>query len=171
VSLESLTPEERSQLELARLLLSDPKTNKEARRLAKKLKPELQFADIELEDRLAAQRDESNEVTKALRADLEKEKFDRAREKAHERIRERGLDPVAVEKVMTENGIANYDLAMEILEARSQSAAPTPNDLEVMELPKGEEGGVDLWKDPKGFAQRTALSVLNGFRRQRVGAR
>lgn len=171
MSLESLTPEERSQLQLAQLLLSDPATNKETRRLAKKLKPELQFADLDLEDRLEDQRKKSKEVTDALQNDLRTERMERAREKQHEKIRSRGLDPAAVEKLMTDHQIPNYDVAIELLEARAQSAAPTPNDLDVMELPTGKAGETDLWKDPKGFAQRTAYELLNGFRKQRVATR
>jgi hypothetical protein len=166
--LEDLTPEQRAQLNLAQLLLSDPETSKQARRLAKKLKPELQFADLDMDDQIK-RRDEANaERVKALEEQIRKDKFDREREKAHARMRERNLDPVAVEKVMTENGIANYDLAAEVLEARSAAAAPTPDDLSPMTLPKGAEGGADLWKDPKGFATNTAYAVLNAFRRQKV---
>lgn len=167
MSLEDLTPQQRAELNLAQLLLSDPETSKQARRLAKKLKPDLQFADIEMEDQMK-KRDETNgERVKALEEQIRKDKFDREREKAHDRMRQRMLDPVAVEKVMTENGIANYDLAAEVLEARSAAAAPTPDDLSPLSLPTGSESGSDLWKDPKGFATKTAYAVLNGFKRQK----
>lgn len=166
--LEDLTPEQRAQLNLAQLLLSDPETSKQARRLAKKLKPELQFGDLDMEDRINKERETSDTKIKALEEQIRKDAFARAREAAHAKLRDRNLDPVAVEKVMTENGIANYDLAAEVLEARAAAAAPTPDDLSPLTLPTGNEGGADLWKDPKGFAQRTAYSVLNSFRKQRV---
>lgn len=165
--LEDLTPEQRAQINLAQLLLSDPETSKQARRLAKKLKPELQFSDLDTDDRIAKATETSAEQVKELQKQLAKQQFERDRERAHAKLRERNLDPAAVEKVMTDNGIANYDLAAEVLEARSQAAAPTPDDLTTLDLPTGTEGGSDLWKDPKGFAQRTALSVLNGFRKTR----
>lgn len=167
-SLEDLSAEDRAKLNLANLLLSDPETSKQARRLAKKLKPELQFSDLDLEDRLTKQSESNAEQLKAIRADQQKIIFDREREKAHAKLRERGLDPAAVEKVMTENSIANYDLAAEVLEARAVAAAPTPDDLTALELPSGKEGEVDLWKDPKNFARRTADAVLNGFKRTRL---
>lgn len=170
MSLEDLTPEQRAQLNLAQLLLSDPDTSKQARRLAKKLKPELQFSDLDLEDRIVKERETSAEQLKAIRADIAKDKFERDRAAAHARLRDRNLDPAAVEKVMTENGIANYDLAVEILEARAEAAAPTPDDLSPMTMPTGKVGETDLWKDPKGFATRTAYEVLNGFKKQRGGA-
>jgi len=166
--LEDLTPEQRAQLNLVQLLLSDPETSKQTRRLAKKLKPELQFSDLDMEDRINKEREKSSSEIRELQEQIRKDKFEAARNAAHAKLRERNLDPAAVEKVMTENGIANYDLAVEILEARAQAAAPTPDDLTPLTLPTGSEGGSDLWKDPKGFATRTAYAVLNGFRKNRA---
>lgn len=170
MSLEDLTPEQRSQLNLAQLLLSDPDTSKQARRLAQKLKPELKFSDLELEDQITASTVKSGKRVEELEQQLAKEKFDRQREAMHAKLRERNLDPVAVEKVMTDNGIANYDLAIEVLEARTQAAAPTPDDLSPLSMPTGKQGEKDLWKDPRGYAQAVAYDVLNSFKRQKVRA-
>lgn len=168
--LEDLTPEQRSQLNLAQLLLSDPDTSKQARRLAQKLKPELKFSDIELEDQIAASNKSAAKRVEGLEQQLAREKFERERAAMHAKLRERNLDPAAVEKVMTENGIANYELAAEVLEARSLAAAPTPDDVTPLTMPTGTQGAKDLWKDPRGYAQAVAYDVLNGFKRNRMRA-
>lgn len=162
MSLENLTAEERSTLELGRLLLSDPSTSKEARRLAKKLKPDLRFADLDLEDQLRSQQEANDKRWKDREEADRREKFERERAAAHARLRERNLDPAAVEKVMTEHGIASYEAAAELMEARAALAEPSPDEATPMDLPDNKE----LWKDPSKWARQTAFDTINEIRKK-----
>lgn len=144
-------------LQLGQLLMSDPSTSKEARRLAKKLKPELRFADLDLEDQLRTQQEANDKRWADEQERQRKEKFERDRATAHARLRERNLDPTAVEKLMTEMGIANYDAAAEILESRAALAEPSPDNVTPMDLPDNK----DLWKDPVGWARKQAFEAIS----------
>lgn len=157
MSLENLTAEERQALELGRILLSDPSASKDARRLVKKLKPELRFADLDLEDQLRAQQEANDKRWSDEQERQRKEKFERDRAAAHSRLRERNLDPTAVEKLMTDMGIASYDAAAEILESRAALAEPSPDNVTPMSMPDNKA----LWKDPVGWARKQAFEAIN----------
>lgn len=153
MSLESLTPDERRQIEAANAshkllgeLLSDgdPEVRKSAMRLAKKKRPDLRFAELEAEEAATAASKGVADEVKALRSELETERAMRLKAEEAARIRERGYDPERVYTLMTEKGIANLDTMLNVLDADAQLAESTGGSVRPMKNPAAE-----LLKDVK----------------------
>lgn len=157
MSLENLSPQDRALYEAGRALFNHPELSKDAKRLLKKADPKVSFPELDLEDALAAERE-------ARRADNEKrdnEQRERdikhARERKHDDLKARGYDPIAVEKVMTDNKIMDYEAAVRFIDATTRMAAPTPASLTPSSLPDNK----DLWKNPAQNARKVAHEAMN----------
>lgn len=135
-SLENVSEDQRLALARAmNTLLNNPEVARDTKRLLKKIDPKLQFPDLEVEDTVQKFREEQAEKDKV------RDEADRVRRanESYEQIRgkvtARGFAVDEVEKMMKEKGIANYDTAMEYIDAQRQLAPPTPDSLMTMEMP------------------------------------
>lgn len=135
-SLENVPEDQRTSLARAmHTLLNNPEVARDTKRLLKKVDPNLQFPDLEVGDEIARFREE--QADKDRKRD-EADRVARANdnyEKLRGKVLERGFNVEEVEKVMKEKGIANYDTAMEYIDAQRQLAPPTPDSLVTMEMP------------------------------------
>jgi len=166
-SLEGYTEAQREQLaRTAHQLLSSPEVSRETKRLLKKIDPNLQFPDVDMDERF--------EAFKQEQANKEREREERERvsrsnaewESACKRMESRGFKVDDVKKVMTDRGILNPDTAMDFMANEAKLAEPTPDSLSyTLELP---EHAKEIAKDPNNWAKREAHKVVSEIMRSRA---
>lgn len=168
-SLENI--DEQGRLSLARAmktLLDNPDVSRDAKRLLKKVDPKLQFPDLEVDDQLAKFREEQAEKDRKRE---EAERVQRANdnyEKLRGKVLERGFKVEEVETVMKEKGIANYDTAMDFIDAQRQLAPATPDSLGMtMDMPSnmGEMNKVGLKKFRLNEASKVMSEIIQNRKR------
>jgi hypothetical protein len=158
MSLENMTEDERNSLALKKLF-AHPDVGPKAKRLYKQVVPDAKFADIELEDKMSEQTKAlQDEITK-LREEAQTRDITARRAENHQRIREAGFEPDAVEKVMTEEKIASYDTALKYMKAQNANSRPTPPiGLGPQEMPADWK---EIAKNPRQWANREAYKAVD----------
>lgn len=162
-SLENVTEEQRLSLARAmQTLLNNPELARDTKKLLKKANPSLQFPDIDVEDKFEKFREEQGERDKKREEDDRVRRANENYEKLRGKVLEKGFTVEEVEKVMKDKGIANYDTAMEYIEAQRQLAPPTPDSIMTMEMPANmnDMNAMGL----KKFRLNTMNTVLNEIR-------
>lgn len=165
---EELSDEQRkNRVNILEKLLTNPEVSGAVKRAITKVDPTIKFADVEQDDRTAAQLAARDKKIDELQAAQMEADATRRREAAHVRARERGLDPAEVEKTITEYKIADWDKAMDITDRLTHAAPATPESFDnVLQMPdmKG------LWEDPDKWARAEAHKsvdeMLKGRRAQ-----
>jgi len=153
VSLEDLSAEQRAFLAAGELLLKNPEVAMEAKRLIKKVKPDVRFADLDTHEQIEAStkllRAEQDKITEQInKANLER-KFEEQRAK----LRADGIDVEQLEAFMKENELYSYEKAAKIFAQIMKPATPTPSNLmKDMSAPDAKE----FWKDPVKAARDEA---------------
>jgi hypothetical protein len=165
MSLEDLTPEQQDQAaRLFKFVKANPKVEKDIRRAAKAQNPNMSAPDLEIEDAIAAQKAESDAKIKELQdANLETLRNQR-RAEAHAKCRAAGFEPDAVEKIMVDESIGNYDTAINYMRGQKVMAPATFESISPHSLPNNK----DLWADKNGFARRAAHDAMNDIRQGKV---
>ena len=168
-SLEGL-PQERI-LELARFgsaLLNHKDTREPTLRLAKTLNPNFRNAEIDAKDEVAKAVQPVLDENKKLREEMIAEAQRRDSADLTRRLKEKGFDIVAVEKVMEEKHIADYDTALTYMRMEGQLAPATPAlvDSGNVQMP---EGFKEIAKNPARWAREQAAKIRNEFAQQRAG--
>lgn len=163
-TLEDMTPEQRAAAaQLFTFVKANPDIERTIRREAKKKNPAMVAPDLEIEDRLAAQEAKFNETLAADRKErLDALQAERRRE-AHDKIKAAGLEPDAVEKVMVDENIGNYDTAIKYVAAQKRLAPSTPPSLTPHTLPDNK----DLWADRNQWGKTQAFAAINELVAQR----
>jgi len=164
MSLEDMTEAERNS-EVLKRMMNHPELGLEAKRLWKKIEPKARFPDLELSDQVSA-------ATKELEAKLEKLENERLEERVranrdanHKMIREAGLDVEQVEKVMTDEKIANYGTAIKYLQGQHALAPPTPDSVTPIRMPDELK---DIQKNPAAWARAKAHEAINELKAKRT---
>lgn len=123
MGLEDLTPEQRKQLELGSILLSNPEIAKSSLRLAKKAKPELRLPEIDLEDAIAAEAKKREEwQEKQEQREIEQRVESRRRE--HARAAENaGFTPEEIEKIVVDEK-CSFETALRLANLQRETAIP-----------------------------------------------
>jgi len=160
MSLEDLTPEQRARLTLMDALLKNPETQKEVRKLARKADPNFRPPDLDIEDRLEREREERRREQQEIKDQMAQDQRNRWYEDQKRKVAAANLDIAKIEEVMKTKKIADYDTAIEYLQAQQQLAPATPASVTPMSMPLDK----DLWKDPKGTASKIAHEMISGFR-------
>lgn len=158
MSLEEMTPEQRDAQAL-RKLFSHPEIGPKAKRLYKQVVPDSKFPDIELEDKMGEQTKELKAEIAKLQEDAQTRDITQRRRENHERVRAAGLEPDAVEKVMTEEKIASYDTAIKYMKAQNANSRPSPGSgMTPQEMPADWK---EIAKNPKQWANREAYKAID----------
>ena len=180
-SLEGMSADDIYRLaEAGQLMLTSDATRNDARKLYKKVNPSANFPELELEARLAKER-EDREAEFAKRDKEQAE--ERARQKRQENLRaaaaiagddvakivkgEKPDDPAyaPIERFMIDNGITNYESAARLYQLQQQQNAPQPTNfgdlgtapsLPKMDFKEGE--------DISSWARRVAVQTSNDIR-------
>lgn len=152
-SLENLTPDQRAKLSFAELLLKNPDVALEAKRLAKKVNPELRFPDVEQQEAIAKATQDIAKKQQEFEETLNKDRIERQQEAKRSELRQQGVDVAALEAFMKENEIYSYDKAQKIFAQVNKIAPPTPTNL-LNEAAKPDFN--KWWKDPAKSAREEA---------------
>jgi hypothetical protein len=163
-SLEDLTQEQQEQaLRLFSFVKQNPEIEKSIRREAKKKFPNMAAPDLDLEEALAKQREEFETKFREQEEKATAQMLQQRRADAHSKIREAGLEPDEVEKLMETEAIGSYDTAIKYARAQKSLAPPTPEAVTPMSLPSGKE----LWADKNKFARSAAFEAINELKASR----
>jgi hypothetical protein len=162
--LRPLTDEERTEIELGRLLKrlsTNPQTRRDVTKLIKKAHPAARFPDQDLED-----------YKEAEAARREAEKIERDRKEVMDRLesqRKALLNRYSednlkeIEALMQKHGIADYEVGAKLY---ASEAAPTTGR---SSSPQGQTwtmpGDKDLLADPRKWATDQASNIIEEFRR------
>ncbi len=143
-TLEGLSEEQiRALAETAMSLGNNPGTRRDFQRLVKKAHPDVNIPEIETDERVAAL--EASFNTRLSEFEKQQKVADATRrvtEKRQELI-SKGLakdqaEITAIEKIMVERGVGDYEVAATYYRAQNQPAAPTPHAIQLFEPPKDE---------------------------------
>lgn len=156
--------EEARQAAALRKLLNHPEVGMEAKRLYKKITPDARFPDLEMEERLAAQRTEFQEKLDKQEADRLADLTAQNQRRNHEYVKSEGLDPAEIEKVMGTEKIASYETAVKFVKAQNAATAPTPGSYTPIRM---YDKTSDWRKDPKGTALAEAHKAIDELRGRR----
>ena len=140
---------------------------KEALLLTKKINPAFKSPELEIDERIEKATATIRDENKALRDQMQSDIITREREAKKAELAAKGYDIVAVEKVMQDNGVSNYEAAVKLMKAEAilAPAAPSPH--------RGAfgEAGVDfkdVAKNPKEWANKKAHDVVDEILRARA---
>jgi hypothetical protein len=155
----TLTDEQRERLmSFANGILTDPKTRKDALKLAKIQNPQFTSPELEMDDRIEQVRTEEAAKRKELEDKWDNAAIEQRRAQKAEELKERGYTLEAVEKVMTEEKIGSYDTAIKYMDAQSKLAPSTPASVTRMSMPENVK---DIMKNPTQWAREQAHTVMN----------
>jgi hypothetical protein len=153
VSLEDLSAEQRAYLAAGELLLKNPEVALEAKRLIKRVKPDVRFQDLDTHEQIEAStkklREEQDKLTEKINKDALERKFEEQRAK----LRADGIDVEQLEAFMKENELYSYEKAAKIFAQINVVAPPTPSNL-LNDMAKNDMK--DFWTDPAKAARAEA---------------
>lgn len=153
MSLEDLSADQRAYLAAGELLLKNPEVAMEAKRLIKKVKPDVRFQDLETQDSIDASVKKLREDQEKLTEQLNKANLDRKFEEQRARLRAEGIDVEALEAFMKENELYSYEKAAKIYKQINVIAPPTPSSL-LQDMAKPD--AKNFWADPVKAAREEA---------------
>jgi len=176
--IEDLSPADAQAHALGKLLLSNPEVANQAKRLAKKANPALQLPEIDLEDALVRERNDSIAREKKIEDQLMAERVERRRAERNTDIVKAGFTVEEIEKIIVDEK-CSYDTAMKLAAALRQTAEPSAPDIRSSTMigePLNLRPADDWKKLDKAGAQRLGLKLahemVDDFRKQRrAGAR
>ena len=165
-SLEDMTPEQQDQaLKLFSFVNANPDVAKMVRKEAKKRNPNMQAPDLEVEEQLEALRAETRESLQKAEEERLADIKTRQRAQAHQMIRDAGFEPDAIEQIMVEESIGNYETAIKYARAQAQLAPATPEMASPFSMPDTK----DLYADRNKWARNTAFEAINELKQKRLG--
>ena len=168
VSLEDMTPDERAQFNLGKLvgtMLKDPKLSPMQKRLLKQANPNLSFPELEVEDAVAAVRKETGERITAMQDEINIGKAKIALQAEDDKITEAGLDAKQVREFMEKNSIVNVDVVIELFESRRTLAEPSSDSIGPFRFKDASpEDLKKMWANPVKWREEKAYEVLGELR-------
>ncbi len=162
-SLEEMTEAERNS-EVLKRMMNHPELGSEAKRLWKKIEPKARFPELEIEDKVSAATKELQEKINALEQKGIEDRVRANREANHKKITDAGFDVAQVEKVMTDEHIADYDTAVKYLRGQNALAPPTPQAITPIRMPDDLK---DIQKNPAAWARGKAFEAINELKAKR----
>jgi hypothetical protein len=168
MSLEDLSLEQRDELALLAKEMSDnPATRKEMLRLTKKLRPNMNIPELEVEDFTEKRTAKAEERVEQLEAKLRERDALEELNKRRDRLIKKGLiqnesEIDEVEKIMLEKKISDHETAAEYFQWMKQAAEPTPSGYNPSPL-KGFNLK-EYWKNPTMGARNEAAAALKDIR-------
>jgi hypothetical protein len=153
MSLEELTAEQRAFLAAGELLLKNPEVAMEAKRLIRKVKPDVRFQDLDTHEQIEASTRKLREEQEKLTEKINKDALERQFAETRAKLRADGVDVDALEAFMKENELYSYEKAAKIYAQVNKPATPTPSNL-LNDMAKTDMA--DFWKDPVKAAKVAA---------------
>ena len=173
--LEDLSPEELKQFRLGKMLLeANPEIADEAKRLARKVDPKLRLPEIDLADKIAAEK-KAREEWEEKQAEKDREdRVHRRRQEEGQRARDAGFTPEEIEKIVVEEH-CSFPTAIKLATLQRESAVPGPAQFNSGDpLAKTKDGDFDWRKASPSDQRRKGVEIFHQgiddmLRRQRSG--
>lgn len=166
--LEDLSSDERAKFNLGALvatMLNDPALGKQTKRLLKTKNPDLSFPDLDAEDAVLASQKKTQEQMDELKTALRNREARDALKEEDAKITAVGLDPKVVRKFMTDEGINNVDIVIELFESRQALAEPSTSQVGPFRFEGVTQDDLkNMWKDPVKWREEKAYEVINELR-------
>lgn len=173
--IEDLSPEEAKQLRLGKMLLeANPEIAAEAKRLARKVDPKLRLPEIDLEDKIQAEKKSREEWEQKWEEKQREERFNRRRAEEAQKAREAGFEPDEIEKIVIEEK-CSFPTALKLAGLQRESAVPGPALFNTGDpLARTKDGETDWRKLSPADQRRKGLQIAHEgiddmLRRQRAG--
>lgn len=176
-SLEGLTPEQiEASAAMYQSLVNNPETRELTLRATKKVNPALSIPEVELKDMARGEFTKRDEKIAKLEADILKRDAEQRVKDARASLKDKGFaqtDVDAIEKIMVDRQIPNYETAAEFYRNSQKVAEPTPATVQTrpstFTMPndplgamKGGRNGLNRWAREEGAA------AINDLRNGRV---
>lgn len=165
MSLENID-EDRELARLMRQLSDNPSTRKDVLRLAKKVNPDLNIPELDIEDQTIQAVSYANKRVEELEAKLREKQAMEDLNQRRQKIMKKGIseDEIPeIEKVMLDKGITNHEAAAEYWQWMKQTATPTPTGYNPSAISKFDLS--KYWKNPVSGARDEAAKALSELRR------
>ena len=169
MSLEDMSFEARDELALlARQMAEDPNTRRDFLRMTKKIKPEMNIPELEIESYTQNAVSASNRRVEELEAKIREKDALEDLNNRRQALMRKGLansesEIEQIEKVMLEKGITNHEAAAEYWSWMNQSAAPTPTGYNPSAVAQFDLD--KFMKNPVQSARNEASKALQELRR------
>lgn len=134
--IEDLSGQELVQARLGKLLLETPEVRRDVLRLAKKANPKLNLPEVELEERLDAERADAIKREEKLEQQLMEERVARRKTERDAQIRAAGFTVEEIEKIIVDEK-CTYETALKLAGLSKQTAEPTAGDVRFGANPPG----------------------------------
>lgn len=181
MSLENLTPQEEVEHRLGKLLLqSNPEIQMEAKKLARKANPNLRLPEVDLEEKLEAERAARRELEDKIERQRIEDRVAERERKVKEQIEQAGYTLAEIEKIVKDeqlHGEAGIATALKLAQLQREAAAPGAAEITGNYAgPQDMRGDADLRKkspaDLRRWSNDTAHEMMNeALRRLRGSAR
>jgi len=167
-SLENMSFEQRDELaRLMQQLADTPETRKDVLRLTKKLNPNMNIAELDIEDNTNSAIAQMRAENEALKAKFAQKEAVENLENVRRNVVKKGLvseeELPQVEKLMLDKRIADHETAAEYHNWMKQAAVPTPTGYNPSAIRQFDLG--KYWKDPRGAAQQEAVRAFADLRK------
>lgn len=172
--IEDLTPQQRKWLNYGEMVLEakDQEVVDAAKRLAKKVRPDLHLPELDLDDKIAAEKKaredwQVEQEQKARDRDLQQR-----REAQAQKSRDAGFDPEEIEKIVIEEK-CSFPTALKLAAAMRESAVPGPASFSSgLPLNRTQDGDINWRKMTPADARRKGQEIFRDgltdlMRRQR----
>lgn len=163
MSIEGLTPQQLKHLRYGEMVLEakDPKVVDEAKRLARKVDPNLHLPEIDLDDKIAAEAKKREEWEASWEEKRREERFNQRREEEARKSREAGFEPEEIEKIVIEEK-CSFPTALKLAQLQRETALPGPAAFNTgLPLNKTRDGEFDWRKASPADRQRHGLEIAH----------
>lgn len=181
MSLEDLSPQEQVQLKLGKLLLeANPEIQMDAKKLARKANPNLRLPEVDLEEKLEAERAARKELEDKIERQRIEDRVTERERAVKKQIEDSGYTVDEIEKIVRDeqlHGESGIATALKLARLQREAAAPGAADVAGNYTgPQDMRGDPDLRKKSPGDLRRwshdTAHEMMNdALRRLRGSAR
>lgn len=181
MSLEDLSPQEQVQLRLGKLLLeANPEIQMDAKKLARRANPQLRLPEVDLEEKLEAERKARQELEEKIERQRIEDRVAERERKVKDQIEKAGFTLAEIEKIVKDeqlHGESGIATALKLANLQREAAAPGAADITGNYAgPQDMRGDPDLRKKSPGDLRRwsndTAHEMMNdALRRLRGSAR
>jgi hypothetical protein len=127
MAVDDLSPDERKALGLGQLLLQakDPAAQEEWKRLARKIKPDLQFPELDLRDQMKSLDDRQAKWEEKQEARSIEDRTARRHEKEDRAAEAAGFTADEIRKLAQDEGIGSFDAALKFATLQRETAEPS----------------------------------------------
>lgn len=144
-------------------LLGNPATRHATLELTKKANPNYTHPELAVQDAIAAATGPLIKQNETLVAEQARLQAMHDRQELRSKLKAKGFDLEIVEKCMTDNHIADYDVACKFMRQEAQLAASSPHAQIASTNANMPDDLKDIAKNPAKWAREKAATILNGF--------